>query len=78
MGLLECILLFHGRLPGNRQNLIFFYRQTLRLRSVIGGSSKVRMSPNLAHFAHLNWPTCTSQDVKIRGWTGGKKWNYSK
>ena len=33
-------------------------------------------SSNLAHFAHLNWPTCTSPDVKIRGWTGGEKWNY--
>ena len=24
-------------------------------------------SSKLAHFAHLNWPTCTSPDVRIRG-----------
>jgi hypothetical protein len=35
-------------------------------------------SSKLAHFAHLNWPTCTSPDVRIRGWTGGIRWNYLK
>jgi len=29
-------------------------------------------------FARLNWPTCTSPDVRIRGWTGGIRWSYSK
>jgi hypothetical protein len=37
--------LFHGRLPGGRQNPIFFYRQTGRLGSANGGSSKVQKSP---------------------------------
>ena len=35
-------------------------------------------SSELAHFAHLNWPTCTSPDVRIPGWTGGVRWNYLK
>src|SRR5208282_2552119 len=43
-------------------------------RSVACCSSARRSS----EFAHLNWPTCTSPDVRIRGWTGGSRWNFSK
>jgi type I restriction enzyme M protein len=35
-------------------------------------------SSELAHFAHLNWPTCPNPDVRIPGCTGGKRWNYLK
>ena len=42
----------------------------------IGGENGWVRSSNLAHFAHLNWPNCTSPDGRIPGWTGGIKWNY--
>jgi hypothetical protein len=48
----------------------------LKLTGMAAAYERWVRSSNLAHFAHLNWPTCTPPDVTIQGCTGGINWNY--